>query len=383
MARRRIETELIHGGELRPRVLGAATLPIFQSTVFETRAGASYEQIQYPRLNTLPNQRVLGDKLAGLEGAEAGLVTSSGMAAISLSLLALLEQGDHVLVQRGVYGGTHTLVTTELPRRGIAFDFIDVDRPEQWPSLVRPTTRVILVETISNPLIRIIDHDAVLALAKRAGLVSVVDNTLASPVNFRACAFGYDLSLHSATKYLNGHSDLVAGAVVGSQALLGRIGHLALHLGTCLDPHACFLLRRGLCTLALRVRQQNTSALALSEFLAGHDRVSRVHYAGLSSHPDHARVQRFLNGAGGLLSFELRGGADEAERLLDRLELAVAGPSLGGVETLITRPTTTSHSGMSVADRREAGIVDGLVRVAVGIEAAADLIDDFERALAG
>ena len=379
--RRRLETELIHAAELRPRVMGAATLPIFQSTVFETRAGLRYDQIRYPRLNTLPNQQVLGDKLARLEGGEAGLVTTSGMAAISLALLALLGQGDHLLVQRGVYGGTHTLVTDELPRRGISFDFIDVDEPERWAELVRPNTRVILVETISNPLIRVIDHDRVVALAKQFGLLALVDNTLASPVNFRACEFGYDLALHSATKYLNGHSDLVAGAVVGRRELLDRVGHLALHLGTCLDPHACFLLRRGMCTLALRMRQQNGSALVLAEHLERNPRVTRVHYAGLATHPDRAVAERLLGGAGGLFSFELGGDAAEAERVLDRLELPVVGPSLGGVETLVTRPATTSHAGVSAEERRRAGIADGLIRVAVGIEAVEDLIEDFDRAL--
>lgn len=377
----RLDTQLIHGAEIRPRIHGAATLPIFQSTVFETSATVDHGRILYPRLATLPNQQVVADKIALLEGAEAGLVMASGMAAISTTLLALLAPGDHLLLQRGVYGGTYTFAMVELARLGIRFDFIEPDDVRSWDALVRPETRAIFVEAISNPLTFVIDHEAVLAFAARHRLLSLIDNTVASPVNFQASRFGYDVVVHSASKYLNGHSDLVAGAVLAKADLMDQIRRLTVHLGGALDPHGCFLLHRGLRTLGLRVRHQNESAQRLAAFLAAHPRVRRVYHPSLDPQAS-SPGRRVLDGGGGLLSFEPHGDADEADRIMQRLELPVVGPSLGGVESLVTRPRVTSHSGMSADARRQAGIADELIRVSVGLEDPADLIADFEQALA-
>lgn len=378
----RLETQLVHGGELRPRVRGAATLPIFQSTVFESRHAVGHDQIVYPRLNNLPIHEVLGAKLAALEGAEAGLVLGSGMAAITSALLSVLGPGDHVLLQAGVYGGSHTFLTEELPRLGIGCDLIDADDPEQWERLCRAETKAVFVESLTNPLLRVIDHRKLVDFARRRNLVSIVDNTLATPVLFRAGAFGYDLVVHSATKYLNGHSDVVAGVVAGSAERVYAARRTSIHYGGTLDPHAAFLLHRGLLTLGLRVRHQSRTARALAEFLEHRPEVKRVHYPSLASHPDRARASElFDGGAGGLLSFELAGGAEAAERLLDRVELPLCAPSLGGPETLLTRPVTSSHSGLTQKDRERAGIDDALLRMAVGFEAPEDLIADLDRAL--
>jgi len=379
----KIETKLIHAGDPHPRFAGAVTVPIFQSATFEYSGQSKYEDLKYIRLNNTPNHAALGKLLASLEGAEAAVVTSSGMAAISTALLTVLKSGDHLLAQECLYGGTHTFITNDLPNFGITFDFIDAADPEQWRRQLKPNTRAIYVETMSNPLLQVPDHRVVVEFARAHGLTSLIDNTLASPINFRPSVLGYDLSLHSCTKYLNGHSDIVAGAVIGSAAWVERVNHKLIHLGGCLDPHACFLLDRGIKTLALRMRQHNHNAQRIAEFLEMHPKVERVIYPGLRSHPDHRLAAELFDGYGGLLSFEVSGGAPAAQRFLERLAIPICAPSLGGVETLITRPATTSHSGIAPEQRRRMGISDGLVRLAVGIEAAEDLIDDLAGALDG
>lgn len=379
---RRLETKLIHAGEIRPRVLGAVSLPVFQSAMYEYRPAESYHDIPYIRLNNTPNHLVLGRKLAALENAPAAVVAASGMAAITTSLLAVLSAGDHLLAQESLYGGTHEFITHDLPSFGIGHDFIDPDRPETWKAKLKPGTKAVYVETISNPLLLVPDLEAVVAFAREHGLVSMVDNTFATPVNFRPAERGFDLSLHSSTKYLNGHSDIVGGAVIGRKDLVEKILFKLNHLGGSMDPHACFLLHRGMKTLALRVARQNESALRIARFLAGHPAVANVNHPGLPGHPAHGRASRLFDGCGGMVSFELKGGAEAAERFMGRVELPIIAPSLGGVETLMTRPATTSHLGMDPGERRRLGIADGLIRLSVGIEAADDLLADFERALA-
>jgi len=377
------ETRLIHAGRPRPRIEGAAVVPIFQCTVFEhDEDPGSYDDVRYPRLSNLPNHGALSVKLAALEGAEDALVTSSGMAAISTTLLEVLGGRGHLLVQDQLYGGTHAFVARDLAAYGIEHDFVSGDDPDAWRAGLRPETRAIYVEALTNPLLRVADHRAVVEFARRNELISIVDNTFATPVNFRPVERGFDLSLHSGTKYLNGHSDLVCGAVIGSAERVGRIRQLLGHLGGCLDPHGCFLLDRGLKTLALRVRRQNESALRVAAALAANPAVSRVNYAGLESHPDHARARELFEGFGGVLSFELKGGAAAAKRFVERVEIPVNGPSLGGVESLVTRPVTTSHATLTPAERERLGIGEELVRVSVGIEDAGDLIRDFEQAIA-
>jgi cystathionine beta-lyase/cystathionine gamma-synthase len=376
----KLETKLIHAGEARPRFAGAVTVPIFQSSTFEYAGQGRYEDLKYIRLNNTPNHVALAKVLAAIEGAEAALVTGSGMAAISTALLTVLKTGDHLLAQECLYGGTHTFITGDLPGFGVTFDFINVGDPDDWQRKLKPNTKVIYVETMSNPLLQVPDHRKVVEFARAHGLVSMIDNTLAGPVNFRPLTLGYDLSLHSCTKYLNGHSDIVAGAVIGASNWIARINDKLIHLGGCLDPHACFLLERGIKTLALRMRAHNENGQRIAEFLERHPKVERVMYPGLCNHPDHALARQLLDGFGGLLSFELSGGAAAADRFIARLALPICAPSLGGVETLITRPSTTSHSGIAPQDRRRMGISDGLVRLAAGIEAAEDLIDDLAQA---
>jgi len=377
----KLQTRLIHAGDVHPRFAGAVTLPIFQSSTFEYGGEKKYEDVRYIRLNNTPNHAALGKVLAAIEGAEAAIVTGSGMAAISSTLLALLKAGDHLLAQQGLYGGSHTFITDHLPDLGVSFDFIDAARPESWPAGLKPNTKAVLVETISNPLLQVLDHRRMVDFARAHGLVSIIDNTLASPINFRPPALGYDLSVHSCTKYLNGHSDIVAGAVIGKAELVERVNLKAVHLGGCLDPHACFLLERGIKTLALRVRQHNENGQRMAEFLEGHPKAVRVIYPGLASHPDHAIARALLDGFGGLLSFELKGGAASAQRLIEHLRIPVHAPSLGGVESLITLPARTSHAGLDPQERRRLGISDGLIRLAIGIEDAEDLIEDMAQAL--
>ena len=380
---KRIETKLIHSGEPEPLIQGAVIMPIFQSATFEYAGAASYHDLKYIRLTNTPNHVALHRKLAALENGEDALVTSSGMAAISTTLLALLSAGDHLLIQNCLYGGTHDLLTRDFSSFGLSFDFIDADDPGSWKRQLRPNTKAIYLETMSNPLLQVGDLKAAAAFAKSHGLVSIIDNTFASPINFRPLEWGYDLSLHSGTKYLNGHSDIVAGAVIGSAKLIEVIHHKLNHLGGSLDPHACFLLHRGMKTLAVRVKCQNDSALQIARYLESHPKVAAVNYPGLDSHPRHQRACELFNGFGGMLSFELKGGVQAAESFMSRATLPISAPSLGGVETLITRPSTTSHSGMSPEDRKRLGITDSLIRLSVGIEAAEDLIEDFAQALEG
>lgn len=375
------ETKLIHAGEPEPLIGGAVSMPIFQSATFEYTGQASYHDIQYIRLNNTPNHIALHEKLASLENAEAALVTASGMAAISTALLTVLSSGDHLLVQDCLYGGTHDFITKDFATLGIAFDFINGDDPGSWERTLRPNTKAIYVETIANPLLQVVDLKALVEFAKSHGLISLVDNTFASPFNFRPPEWGFDLSLHSCTKYLNGHSDIVAGALIGRADLIERIRQKLNHLGGSLDPYACFLLHRGMKTLAVRMRYQNESALRVARFLEDHQAVEKVNYPGLESHPGHGRARELFDGFSGMLSFELKNGVEAAEGFMQNTTLPIIAPSLGGVETLITRPATTSHAGLSPEDRRKLGISDGLIRVSVGIEAAEDIVEDFEQAL--
>jgi cystathionine beta-lyase/cystathionine gamma-synthase len=280
-----------------------------------------------------------------------------------------------------LYGGTHDFLTKDFATFGISYDFVDGDDPTSWKRKLRPNTKAIYVESMSNPLLQVGDLQAIVYFAKEHDLISIIDNTFASPVNFRPLEWGFDLSLHSGTKYLNGHSDIVAGAVIGRADLVTQITHKLNHLGGSLDPHAAFLLHRGLKTLALRVRFQNESALTIARFLESHPAVTKVNYPGLESHPRYQRARELFTGFSGVLSFEPKGGVEAAERFIRRTTLATAAPSLGGVETLVTRPATTSHAGMALEDRRRLGISESLIRVSVGIEATEDLLADFAQAL--
>ena len=379
----RPDTLLIHAGEPRPRDGGAVAMPIYQSSTFEETEARGYHDIRYARLSNTPSHEALHRKLAALEEAEAALATASGMAAISASLLSVLRTGDHVIAQEGLYGGTHDLLTRDLPRLGIAVTFVPGDDPAAWRAAATPRTRVFYVEALTNPLLRVGDLPAAAAFARERDIVSIIDNTFATPLALRPLRRGFDLVVHSATKYLNGHSDLIAGAVMGPAARVREVKRTLDHLGGSLDPHACFLLQRGLKTLGVRYRQQCATSLAVARSLENHPAVARVNHPGLPSHPQHARARELFAYFGAMLSFEPKGGTEAAERMFSRLTIPLHAPSLGGPETLVTRPAASSHVGLSPEERARIGISDALVRVSIGLEAPEDLIEDFDGALRG
>ena len=375
------ETLAVHAGERRPGPDGSVVFPIYQSTVYEVPPGTPYDEIKYLRLSSTPSQEYLHDKLAILEGAESALATASGMAAVTTILLTELKSGDHLLVGDCLYGGTYAYIREYAEKLGWTHSFVDAQRPESWESAMRDSTRGIVVETITNPLMRVPPLQDVVQFAWEHGLFTVIDNTFASPINFRPLGAGFDYSFHSATKYLNGHSDLVAGCVLSSRDNVDRVRHTLNHLGGSLDPHAGFLLARGLKTLALRVAAQNRNGLALARDLDDHPAVTEMHYPGLPSHPDHDHAKQLLSGFGGMLSFRLARGMKAAERFLSRLRIPYVAPSLGGVESLVTRPAATSHASLPPEDRAAMGIHEDLIRVSCGIEGEKDLITDFRQAL--
>lgn len=376
-----LNTKLIHAGEPKKRYGGAVSMPIFQSSTFEFGGQTDYHGLKYIRLNNTPNHIVLHEKLAALEGAEAALVTASGMAAISASFLTFLKSGDHFLAHESLYGGTHDLINRDFPDLGIECDFIDGCDPNGWEEKLRLETKLIYVETITNPLLDVLDLNAVVAFAKKNNLLSLIDNTFASPVNYRPIQNGFDLSLHSATKYLNGHTDIVAGAVIGSKELVTQVRHKLNHLGGALDPNACFLMHRGMKTLGLRMERQNFNSLEVAKFLDGHPRVAKVNHPGLESSGSYDRANELLDGTSGMVSFEIDGSVEDANLFMSHLDLFINTASLGGVESLITRPVQTSHSGMTPEERMAAGIRDELIRLSIGIEDAEDLIGDLGQAL--
>jgi cystathionine beta-lyase/cystathionine gamma-synthase len=376
-----IDTKLIHAGEPEPRINGAVSMPIFQSAMFEYAGETSYHDLKYIRLNNTPNHEAVQNKLAALENAEAALVSASGMAAISTTLFSVLSSGEHLLAQDCLYGGTHDLLTRDFAGFGLTYDFINGDDPDSWKAALRPNTKAIYVETMTNPLLGVANLKAVAAFAREHGIRSLIDNTFASPINCRPLEWGFDISLHSGTKYLNGHSDIVAGVCLGSSDLIEKIRRKLNHLGGSMDPHAAFLFHRGIKTLALRERQQNESGLKIAQYLEQHPAVEQVNYPGLESHAGHQRARELFDGFGGMLSFELRGDVGAADAFIRKTTLPIVAPSLGGVETLITRPVITSHAGMSPADRQRLGISDKLIRLSVGIEACEEIIEDFEQAL--
>ena len=375
------DTKLIHAGEPDPRIEGAVSVPIFQSSTFEYAGQTDYDSLRYIRLNNTPNHIALHKKLAALEGAEAALVTSSGMSAITTALLTYLQSGDHLLAQSTLYGGTADYVKHDLPQYGIEVDFFDAMIPDDWESKVKSNTKVVYVETITNPLMSVPELGAIIELGKKHKLISMIDNTFASPALYCPIMQGFDISLHSATKYLNGHTDIVAGVVIGSENNISKVRSKLNHLGGSLDPNACFLLHRGLKTLSLRMNRQCQNAMAIARFLESHPKVKQVNYPGLESSPSHNRAKEYLCGFSAMISFELTGDVSAADAFIGRLEYPICTASLGGVESLVTRPVQTSHSLLSAEELVEAGISDTLIRYSVGIESADDLISDLKQAL--
>jgi cystathionine beta-lyase/cystathionine gamma-synthase len=376
----RLATLLVHGGARH--VEGAVVTPIFQSANYLQRDVATYGEVIYQRLSNTPQHQALSAKLAMLEQADLALPFTSGMAAASTALLSCLSAGDHLLIQRNTYGGTSTFVKHDLSRLGITHTEIDATRPETWAGTLTERTRAIYVESISNPLLEVPELEAVIGLARHHDLVSIIDNTFLSPAGFLPVLFGFDLVVHSATKYLNGHSDIVAGVVAGKRAAMERVVALAHHLGGSLDPHACFLLDRGLKTLQLRLIRQSEIALWLALFLAEHPEIARVRYPGLPGDPNHRRAMRYFEHFGAMVAIETK-TEGAAARLLQRLQIVLHAASLGGVESLVVQPSRSSHLGLSPEERAQLGISDRLIRVSVGIEDGDDLLEDFAQALGG
>ena len=380
---RTLDTDVVHAGAPHPQIEGAVVTPVFQSANYLMADVSEYEEVRYARLSNSPSHYALHARLAAIESGEAAMATASGMAAISAAILAFVGSGEHLLAQKTLYGGTQNLLDQDGPRLGVAHSAIDLADPEgpaAWERALRPETRMLLLESISNPLMEVGDLEAAVRFARAHGLVTLIDSTFASPVNFRPREIGIDLVVHSATKYLNGHSDIVAGAVIGSAEQIDRVRHLLIHLGGSLDPHSCFLFERGLKTLVLRVERQNATALRLARFLEGRPEVRKVNYPGLETDPSHRHAKRLFSGFGGMLSFYAE-SAERAQRFLDSVRIPLHAASLGGVESLVVRPSRSSHLGLGEEDRRRLGITDDLVRVSVGIEDADELIEDFGRAL--
>lgn len=351
--------------------------PIFQSsTAYFTHEG----ECQYPRYYNMPAQETVVKKIAALEGAETGMVFSSGMSAIAAILTGVFKSGDHVIFQNDLYGGTHYFVQKELPKLGIEITFIDVNNADALSASFRPNTKGIYVETPSNPLLKIIDLEKIVAFAKTHGLVSIIDNTFASPINQRPISLGIDVVMHSGTKYLGGHSDLIFGAAVGSKAIISKLKEFAVNFGPCLNGATCGLIERSMKTLAVRVDKHNRNAQYLAENLQNLPFINKVFYPGLTTHEGHHIAKKQMLGFGGMLSFELAADEQGIIKFLQSLELVMPAVSLGSVETLITSPVYTSHIKVGKEGRASMGINDNLLRLSVGIEDPQDLLEDIKNA---
>jgi cystathionine beta-lyase/cystathionine gamma-synthase len=370
----------IHGREPHPIPGAPVVPPIVQSATFHWATPEDGELL-YSRYGNNPNQLQVSRKIAALEGAEASIALASGMGATAMALLAVLESGDHVVASSRLYGATHALLSSELPRRGVETTFVDPDEGD-WEGAMRPNSKVVFLEIPTNPTLRIMDPRPVVEMARARGLTVMCDATFASPVNFQTLSVGIDVVIQSATKYLGGHSDLIAGAVSGRKEFIDRVTRMSHLYGPALDPHNAFLLDRGIRTLDTRVRTHNANAGTIAQWFERRPGVARAIYPGLASHPDHELAQELFSGFGGMVSIVLEGGGEAADRFMRRLRLAMAAPSLGGVETLVSQPRWTSHAGLSADERETQGIPDGFVRLSIGLENPEDLIADFDQALA-
>jgi cystathionine beta-lyase/cystathionine gamma-synthase len=369
-------TQSVHAGSLGDPQFKGIVNPIYPSSAYDYE---DMPETQYPRYFNTPNQLAAAVKIAALENAEAGLMFSSGMAAIMTSLFAFLKKGDHAILQNDLYGGTFNALITEFPRYGIEYTLVDGAHPENFEKAIRKETKVIYIETPSNPTLKITDIKAVAGIAKKHSLLTIIDNTFASPINQNPIDFGIDIVTHSGTKYIGGHSDLCCGAAVGSKQHIKQVWESAFHFGGSLDAHTCYLIERSLKTIVLRVRQQNQNALMLANYLTTNNKISKVYYPGLTNHLNHAIAKAQMPGGfGGMLAFDVKG---DAHQFINKLKLIKRAISLGGVESTVASPVKTSHAKMSAAERASIGVTDSLVRLSVGIEEVSDLIGDIERAL--
>jgi cystathionine beta-lyase/cystathionine gamma-synthase len=377
-----LSTIAIHGLPHRRPDWSPVAPALQQSSTFTNPVG-SEDEVLYSRYGNNPNQVDLARKYAMLEGADAAVFVASGMGATALAHLAVLRPGDHLISSTWIYGGTQKLFDEELGRYGIDVTYVSPDQPRMWRKSIKKATRAIFIETPTNPLMRFIDMGPIAYAAEEHGLALLVDATFASPINYRPLEHGADVVITSATKYLNGHSDVIAGAVAGSASFVEEVIRLMRLWGQAIDPHAAWLIDRGMRTLAVRMERHNSNGMAVAQWAEQHAGVSKVHYPGLPSHPDHAHAKTVLAGFGGMVGLELKGGAKAAERMLKRLKLVTHAPSLAGVETLVSEPRLTSHKGIGTDGRTKIGIPDGFLRLSCGIEDAADIIADLEQGLKG
>ena len=379
------ETEAVRGGTDLSKKNGPLITPIYQTSTFEVtdseqQVRATSTDMFYTRYGN-PTHTVVEAAIAELEGTDTALLFASGMNAITTSAFALLKSGDHVVAQRDIYGGATKFFSAWLPKFGVETTFVDTVEYEQHARAIRPNTRLLYLESPTNPTLRVVDLAKVSALAKQHGITTFIDSTFATPINQRPADFGIDLVMHSGTKYFAGHSDLICGIVAGRRELIDKIHETRTTLGGVMDPHAAWLLLRGIKTLAVRVQRQNDNALGVAQFLARHPKVRRVNYPFLEGHPQRSLAIEQMRGGGGVLSFEVDGSGEGACRVSEALNLFTLAPSLGGVDSLVSIPVLTSHAMISAEQRQKMGVAEQLIRLSVGIENVNDLIADLEQAL--
>ena len=372
-----INTICVHTGEVKDEQFKGAVSPMFMSTSY---AFDGVDVKRYPRYFNTPNQEMLCKKIAALENTEDGLIFSSGMAAISATMFAFLKTGDHVIIQQVIYGGTFNLIVSEFEKYGIEYSFTESDKAADFKLLLKVNTKILYIETPSNPLLGITDIDAIASLGKESGIITMIDNTFASPINQNPADFGIDIILHSATKYMGGHSDISAGAIAGSNEHIAQIWKTAINFGGNLSDQTVWLLERSLKTLNLRVKEQTKNAQEMAEYLEHHKNIERVYYPGLNSHPQHDLAKRQMKGFGAMLSFELEEGINAMD-FQNALKLIKPSMSLAGLESTTVSPAQTTHALLSPQERLDRGIKDSLIRFSVGIEEPKDLIKDIEQAI--
>jgi len=377
------ETEAVRGGTDLQKKNGPLATPIYQTSTFEVtdmaqQSRATYTDRFYTRYGN-PTHTVVQSAIAELEGADAALLFASGMSAITTSILALVKSGDHIVAQRDIYGGATKFLTQWLPKQGIETTLVDTTDYAQHARAIRANTKILYLESPTNPTLRVVDLKTVSALARKHELITLIDSTFATPINCRPVEFGIDLVMHSGTKYFAGHSDLICGIIAGRQDLIDTIHATRTTLGCNMDPHAAWLLLRGIRTLAVRVQRQNDNALRVAQYLKGHAKVRSVSYPFLEGHPQRALAMEQMRGGGGVLSFEVDGTGEDACRFAEALQLFSLAPSLGSVDSLVTIPVVTSHAMIRAEERRKMGVTEQMVRLSVGIENVDDLIADLER----
>ena len=371
-----VGTKCVHSGDLIDDRFKGATSPIFPSTAYDF---IDVEDDKYPRYFNTPNQLALSKKIADLENCEAALLFGSGIAAIFTSLFSFLKSEDHVIFQGSIYGGTLNLVIKEFKKFNIEYSLVDSFDIKEYEMEIKENTKIIFIESPSNPLLKIIDLQAISNLSKKNNLISIIDNTFSSPINQNPSDFGIDIIIHSATKYLGGHSDILAGALASTRSNIDKIIESSINYGGNLSEYTVWLLERSIKTLSLRVNKQNENALKVADYLSNHEKVNAVHYPGLKTHPDYELSSKQMKGFGGMLSFELS-NLEEAVLFTRKIKLIKSAMSLGGVESTICSPSLTSHSKISKEERENLGIFDGLLRFSVGIEDHNDIINDLKQA---